>query len=554
MDPQAFHTQATDTVRNPSMTVLVVDDSATERLRITQLLKQLGYEAIEAINGKEALIQMQTFTYRLIISDQMMPEMDGRELCRQLRASGKYQQPYIIMLTANGETDDLVAGMDAGADDFLEKPCHKEELRVRLAAGVRMINMRNEIEAQNKELSLANHALKQAHQQTEKELALAALLQKEYVPEAQWLSPSLQLATHFAMTRGIGGDAMGVVKPSHDTVLFYQIDVMGHGIASAMLSFALQNAIQQMLNYYISQGSLPPLHQICRRLNERFPSERFSGLYFTMLIALVDEKGDKIRYCQAGHPHPCVISPDGDQMQITRGSFPVGIFDFADYETRTLPFVPGSAILISSDGLFDVESPDGKALGREAVEQLLSQSVDQDADSIMNRMVTMKRDWQKNSPLTDDISVMLIKRTRSEHSVPAQERPLRIGMRTNIKDVESVLNATETHLKLLRIEEGLIARIQTSLAELLNNYVEHAVWDDNNTNPLVELTLKVTPNWINIEVEEFAAPIPCLCPPKPIDITAESGRGYHILMNWVDQIRTSRLSGQNRWILQYKRS
>ena len=535
------------------MTVLVVDDSATERMRITHLLTQLGYKSVVAENGEDALVKMQMHTYRLIISDQMMPVMDGRELCRTLRASKKYQQPYIIMLTANGETDDLVAGMDAGADDFLEKPCHKEELRVRLAAGLRTINMRNEIEAQNQELSYANEALQKAHQQTEDELALAARLQTEYVPEAQWLSPDLQLETHFAMTRGIGGDSMGVVKPAPDQVLLYQIDVMGHGIASAMLSFALQNAIQQMLNYYISQNSLPPLHQICRRLNERFPSDRFSGLYFTMLIALIDEKGNKLRYCQAGHPHPCVVSPDGEQLQITRGSFPVGIFDFADYETRTLPFVPGSAILISSDGLFDVESPQGQALGREAVEELLSQNISQDADVIMDKLVAKKRSWQKQSLLTDDISVMLIKRSQNEQSpLSAQERPLRLGMRCIMDDVVKVLNETETHLKLLRIDEGIIARVQTSLAELLNNYVEHAVWDESDTNPLVELTLIVTPNSINIEIEEYASSIPHICPPKPMDVTAESGRGYHILMHWVDQIKTDRIRGQNRWSLKYR--
>ena len=547
MNMQAKPEQVATQSAEQKLPVLIVDDSPTERMRLAQLLQALGHSVVAAVDGVDALEKMEEQPYQLIISDQTMPRMDGRELCRRMRNTAEYQQPYIIMLTANGEHDDLVAGMDAGADDFLSKPAHKEELRVRLAAGERTVRMRNAIELQNE-------ALREAQQQNERELALAAKLQNEYVPSAQWLSPTLQLSSHFSMTRGIGGDSMGVISPKPGQSLLYQIDVMGHGIASAMLSFALQNAIQQMLGYHVSHGSMPPLHQICRRLNERFPSERFSGLYFTMLLALIDENNDKLSYCQAGHPHPCVLSPEGEMLQVNRGSFPIGLFDFADYETRTLPFMPGSLLMLSSDGLFDVLSPAGETLGRESVEKLLTQNVNQDAETLLERLVSTKRAWQKNEPLADDVSVLLVKRSLSGQVQPAIERPLVLTLQPTETEVGETIDAIEAHLKLLSISEALIARIQTTVAELLNNYVEHASWEASESSPYIELSLKSNGSRIEVVISEYAAPIPHLCPPKPMDLVAESGRGYHILLNWVDNIQTERANDQNSWILQYKNS
>jgi len=547
MNMQAKPEQVATQSAEQKLPVLIVDDSPTERMRLVQLLQALGHSVVSAVDGVDALEKMEEQPYQLIISDQTMPRMDGRELCRRMRNTAEYQQPYIIMLTANGEHDDLVAGMDAGADDFLSKPAHKEELRVRLAAGERTVRMRNAIELQNE-------ALREAQQQNERELALAAKLQNEYVPSAQWLSPTLQLSSHFSMTRGIGGDSMGVISPKPGQSLLYQIDVMGHGIASAMLSFALQNAIQQMLGYHVSHGSMPPLHQICRRLNERFPSERFSGLYFTMLLALIDENNDKLSYCQAGHPHPCVLSPEGEMLQVNRGSFPIGLFDFADYETRTLPFMPGSLLMLSSDGLFDVLSPAGETLGRESVEKLLTQNVNQDAETLLERLVSTKRAWQKNEPLADDVSVLLVKRSLSGQVQPAIERPLVLTLQPTETEAGETIAAIEAHLKLLSISEALIARIQTTVAELLNNYVEHASWEASESSPYIELSLKSNGSRIEVVISEYAAPIPHLCPPKPMDLVAESGRGYHILLNWVDNIQTERANDQNSWILQYKNS
>lgn len=532
--------------------VLVVDDSLTERKRLNALLSTLGYIVEEASDGEEALLRLANDPIQLVISDQVMPNMDGKNLCKILKSDEKYGSPYIIMLTAQEDSSELVSSMDAGADDFLRKPAQKEELRVRLASGANVISMRERINRRNHKLNELVQELRDSHQRNEEELQFAAQLQHEYVPEDQWLSPTMQLTSHFATARGIGGDSMGFATcPSGQTVA-YQIDVMGHGVASAMLSFTLQNAIQQMLSYYINLGALPPLHQIVRRLNERFPSDRFSGLYFTMILVRIDEANNKLSYCQAGHPHPCVISPEGEMLQNTRGSFPVGMFDFADFETRTLPFLPGSVLMLSSDGLFDIINENNDSLGRKAIEKLLIENADKGADEILNAIKVAAESWSKTPAPEDDVSVMLIKRNASSVPSETMEKPFKVISKANEQDVDRLLDSVYQHLKLNNIDELVISKVRTSLAELLNNFVEHTVWPEDLTVGPIELSLSITNSWIEIGIVEYSVELPNLCPPRPFDMESEGGRGQLIMMAWIDQISTRREQDSNHWRLRYK--
>ena len=535
--------------------ILMVDDSPTERARLGAMLKDLGYEVVEACDGKEALALLERDQFQLILSDQVMPEMDGKTLCRTLRSNDRYGSPYVVMLTAENDQNELVTCMDAGADDFLRKPAVKEELRVRLAAGARLVSMRKSVTDQNEQLNETVTALEAAQKQNEEELQFATHLQEEYVPKNQWLSPTLELATHFKTARGIGGDSMGYVTTNNNQVLIYQIDVMGHGVASAMLSFTLQNAIQQMLGYYINQSVLPPLHQIVRRLNERFPSERFSGLYFTMFLGMIDEQANTLRYCQAGHPHPCVLSEQGDMMQITRGSFPVGMFEFADFETRSLPFLPGSSLLLSSDGLFDIVDETNSALGRNAIENILKSERSKDAETQLDIIKQFAYDWGNQETPEDDVSVMLIKRSsENNQETELNVQPFLISLRPTESDVEKTLDHIYLHLKLLNTDDLILSKIRTALAELLNNFVEHTVWPEDYAELPIEIITTTSKSWIEFNIQEYSVELPHLCPPKPYSGESESGRGQHIMMSWIDQISCMRDNDANLWRLRFKNS
>ena len=123
------------------MRILVVDDDAIGAEVLANALEHAGYEVTVSGNGREALELMRHSVYRLVISDWEMPEMTGIELCRHIRRRYSSGYVYVILLTARVGTENIVAGLDAGADDFVTKPFEPQELFLRIRAGERVLSL-----------------------------------------------------------------------------------------------------------------------------------------------------------------------------------------------------------------------------------------------------------------------------------------------------------------------------------------------------------------------------------------------------------------------------
>ena len=121
------------------MKILVAEDSAVMRRILVESLKKWRYEVVETEDGSQAWERFQQDRFPLVLSDWMMPEMDGLELIKRIRASESADYTYIILLTAKSAKEELVKAMEAGADDFLIKPCDSDELRVRVREGERIM-------------------------------------------------------------------------------------------------------------------------------------------------------------------------------------------------------------------------------------------------------------------------------------------------------------------------------------------------------------------------------------------------------------------------------
>lgn len=124
------------------MRILIAEDDLASRIILAAVLKKNGYEVEAASNGLTAWEAMQKpDAPRLAILDWIMPEMDGLEVVRRIRTRSTERPPYLIMLTMKSEKADIIAGLDAGADDYLAKPFDPGELRARVEAGRRIVEM-----------------------------------------------------------------------------------------------------------------------------------------------------------------------------------------------------------------------------------------------------------------------------------------------------------------------------------------------------------------------------------------------------------------------------
>lgn len=135
------------------MKILIAEDDFTSRSVLTTILTRRGYEVTETVDGMQALKAMEKpDAPRLVILDWMMPEMDGIEVCRRIRAIETQWPPYIIILTTKGEKTDIIQGLETGADDYLAKPYNGSELLARVNVGRRMIEIQMKLQKKIKEL------------------------------------------------------------------------------------------------------------------------------------------------------------------------------------------------------------------------------------------------------------------------------------------------------------------------------------------------------------------------------------------------------------------
>ena len=124
------------------MRILIADDSAISRRLLEATLRQWGYDVVVADDGAKAWRLLQeSDAPQLVILDWMMPEMDGLEVCRRIRGCDGTPYTYVILLTAKNQKEDVVYAMDAGADDMIAKPFDPGELRVRVRAGERILDL-----------------------------------------------------------------------------------------------------------------------------------------------------------------------------------------------------------------------------------------------------------------------------------------------------------------------------------------------------------------------------------------------------------------------------
>lgn len=336
---------------------LVVDDSAGQRRLLTRMLESWGYVVTEAASGEEALARSSRVPPDLVLSDWMMPGMDGLEFCRRFRARGARGYSYFILLTSKTGKSDVAAGLDAGADDFLSKPVSVDELRARVNAGARLIAMQRELGRTSAQLADTVARLQKVHEAMDRDLRQARRIQEALIPETCLDLGTSRLSLFLKPCGHVGGDLVGMLEADRDQIGFYGIDVSGHGITSAMMTARIAG--------YLSQGHpeqnlafcrttdgrcLRSPEAVARILNDRLIAEPAIDEYLTMALAVLDMRTGGLRLVQAGHPRPLLLRADGRAVFLGSGGLPIGLLPDARHEAVSLVLDPGDRVLIYSDG------------------------------------------------------------------------------------------------------------------------------------------------------------------------------------------------------------
>lgn len=143
------------------MKILIAEDEKISRRILEMTLTNASYDVVTVEDGVKALESIQKDVPDMLVTDWMMPELDGLELCRRVRGLDLSSYVYIILLTALTQKEKIIEGLDAGADDYITKPFERTELLARVRAGERVIQLERSLRQKNKEVSEALAQVKQ---------------------------------------------------------------------------------------------------------------------------------------------------------------------------------------------------------------------------------------------------------------------------------------------------------------------------------------------------------------------------------------------------------
>ncbi|AKH88312.2 PP2C family protein-serine/threonine phosphatase [Edwardsiella tarda] len=409
-------------------TVLIVDDSPGYRRLLATILARWHYRVIEAEDGEQALACLARHQVHIVISDWEMPLMDGATLCRAIRAWDYGHYVYLILLTIRQSSEDLVAGMEAGADDFLTKPLNQGQLRSRLHAAQRIISLESTLAARNATLA-------HAYQQIESDLQAAAAMQRSLLPGHDQILNGVHADWLFLPSTYVSGDLLNYFMLDTHHLGFYCVDVAGHGVSAAMLAQSVAREfnsalLTHSLLFSAQDASPAPPQAVAGELNRRFCLEQQDdGIvrYFTLIYGVLDTRDGRLRLCQAGHPTPLWLQAEGGLRRVGDGGLPIGLFDWATYEEQALTLAPGDRLCLYSDGISECYSPQGEQFGEARLCQLLQAQRRATVPEALATLAEALAQWHSpeaampRQPFADDISLLMITRcaasgaSREEH-------------------------------------------------------------------------------------------------------------------------------------------
>jgi len=396
--------------------VLVVDDSRVQRKILGSSLKRWGYEVIEADSGTAALELCKREAFDLILSDWMMPGMNGLDFCVAFRELEQANYCYFILLTSKSEKGEVARGLDVGADDFLSKPVNAGELRARIRAGGRLQMMQHELREKNRIVSNALAEIQCLYDIIDRDLIEARKLQQSLVKERYKDLGAAEISLLLQPSGHVGGDLVGFFPINDNQIGLFSIDVSGHGITSALMTARLAGYLsggtpdQNIALTHCENGGYMARSpaEVTEHMNRLVLEEMDTEHYFTMLLVHFDLNTGTGVAAQSGHPHPAIQRSSGEIEFCGHGGLPVGLLPGAEYDDFSLHLSAGDRLLLMSDGITECPGNDTDMLEEEGVIDLLNRNAKINGPKFFETLMWDLDDYNNHQEFPDDISAVLL--------------------------------------------------------------------------------------------------------------------------------------------------
>ncbi|CAN4266285.1 RsbU Serine phosphatase RsbU, regulator of sigma subunit [Methylophilaceae bacterium] len=373
--------------------ILVVDDTPANLTLMTGLLQD-DYQVRAATSGEKALkIACSENPPDLILLDIMMPEMDGHEVCRRLKADEKTKDIPIIFLTAMSEAEDEEKGLKLGAVDYITKPVSPPIALARIYTHITM-------HRQKKALILSQQMLAAEINEAADYIlsALPAELNGDIV--TRW--------KHIPST-ALGGDAFGYHWVDDEHLAIYLLDVCGHGVGSALMSVSAINALRSQS---LKSADFKQPASVMAAINNAFLMEDHNNKFFTMWYGVYNRLQHTLTYASAAHPPAFIRTGDTtdktELLELTTGNLAIGYMQDMVFKEASLELKQFNQLTVYSDGVYEIEKSNGEMVTLLEYTDIMKGLTDIKATHVDSILKTMQGLQAEKGPFEDDFSLLQV--------------------------------------------------------------------------------------------------------------------------------------------------
>ena len=368
--------------------ILLVDDNPTNLQVLRQTLQGIDCKMLIAKNGERALSIAVEDHPDLILLDIMMPGIDGFEVCRRLKSDAATEDIPIIFLSALGDTEDKVRGLQLGAVDYVSKPFQPEEVKARVNTHLTIHRLRREVQNQRDQL--------------EHELEVVSEVQRGLLPKRLPVIEGFHLAVHYETSRYAGGDYYDIIEIPDNRWGFMVADAEGHSTPAAVL--------MAMTCSLLHSYSGPPTDpgDVLTHIN-RVLCKFADPSFVTALYAVFDAHHRTLKFACAGHPPPMIYQQAENKSLelVSEAVYPMGIYPYDQVPVAETRLGSGDLLLFYTDGITERFNKEGKAFGEERLLKLLAENRSDNPQRILDRIIEDLERFAGDRPPDDDQALVL---------------------------------------------------------------------------------------------------------------------------------------------------
>jgi sigma-B regulation protein RsbU (phosphoserine phosphatase) len=368
--------------------VLIVDDV---KANVDMLLEALrgDYKLSVALGGEAALRAVEKSPPDLLLLDIVMPDVDGYEVCRRLRADPATREIPIMFLSSLEDVQDKARGFELGANDYLTKPFEILEVKARVRSLVKAKAYADAVrEAQEREITIA------------REIQLG-LLPSDFAGLAK--GTGLDVHAIIEPARQVGGDLFEVLRLSDDRMVLAVGDVCGKGITAALFMAVTVTLLRTLARQLDSPA------EILRRLNEELVAQNPRNMFVTM--SCLDVRGARVTCANAGHDTALLVGAGGPRPVFPSTGTVIGLFPDRSYANETVELAPGETLVLYTDGVTEAADPAEAFFGEERLQACFARGAGSSAAESVDRLLGQVRAFAAGAAQSDDITILALRRT-----------------------------------------------------------------------------------------------------------------------------------------------